>query len=265
MSLDTLVEKLATRSKDIPDEEYLVNAINEVTVQEFGGRKPSTYYSPSGLDKCLRSLYYKRLGVDIDPNPDIEVKNCEKAESGEDRHERIQQKIVLASDKYDFDIVWVDVEKFIKRRGLDYLEVVFKDEYEVLLLDNRFDLRFRIDGLVKIKGRYYIIEIKTDNPDFWQRRTYVSKWHNMQGYCYALSLQLDTIIYLYEERKDFQKQPLVKKVSEEEKQKVVEKINKTEDYIQNEELPPKDISKCMFCDYKIKCKENYNPKEGDNN
>jgi len=266
MGLDSLVTKIETRSKKLPDDEYLVNALNEVIVKEFGGRTPSTYYSPSSLGKCLRNLYYKRNGVEVDPNLEQEVKNCEKAESGTDRHERIQDKLVkLGSEKYDeFNIVWVDVEEFIKNRQLDYLEVVSKDEYEALLLDHRYDLRFKVDGILKINGRYYILEIKTDNPDYWGRRTTPSSWHQLQTDCYSLSLGIKKAMYLYEERKDFQKKGIIKEVKEEKKDEIVEKIEIVEDYVERGELPPKDKTKCKFCKYPVKCARDYNP-AGDNN
>ena len=117
---------------------------------------------------------------------------------------------------------------------------------------------------MKIRGRYYIVEIKTDNPDYWGRRTTPSSWHQLQTDCYSLSLGIKKVMYLYEERKDFQKKGIIKEVEAKNEQEIVEKIKIVEDYVEKEELPPKDETKCMFCNYPDKCDKDYNPAGDDN-
>ncbi|MFW6016668.1 MAG: hypothetical protein ACOCRK_09540, partial [bacterium] len=67
MSLNDVIKKVQTRSKDTTHGRYVVNAIDEVTEKMFteNNRKPSQYYTPSSLDGCLRQNYYKRTGAPI--------------------------------------------------------------------------------------------------------------------------------------------------------------------------------------------------------
>ena len=268
MGLDSLVQKIETRNKETDDATYLKNILNEAVVRRNNDnlRKPSKYYSPSGLGGCRRKLYYKRIEAPIDDKQDIIAKNILKGESGTDRHERIQSLMVYMDENYDYDYEWMDIPQFIENRGLDYLEVQGIDDtgYEALLLDKRYNLRFRVDGLIKLRSRYYLLEIKTDDTFRWQKRLSVSDYHDMQGICYSLSLGLNKVMYVYEERNEFKKKPIIKEIKESDRKQVIKKIKEVDDYVNRKELPKKDVDKCMFCLYTNICKKDINP-VGDKN
>mgnify|MGYP000232193150 CR=1 FL=1 len=264
MSLDSLINKVQTRTDDISDGQYFINILNEGVQKRNNAnlRKPSTYYSPSSLGNCPRQLYYKRTDSPIDDKQDIETKNILKGETGTDRHERIQQLMIYINDELDYDFEWYDVRKFIEENELDYLDVVSYDGLEALIVDTRYHIRFRVDGIIKIKNKFYLLEIKTDDTFRWQNRTTISPYHTMQGISYSLSFGIDRVMYLYEERNNYQKKAIKVIESEKDKEKVVNKINKVEQHIEDETLPEKDLKSCRFCMYKTICKKDNNPLKG---
>jgi len=264
MGLDTLVKKLNTRSKEITDGEYLINILDEALTKRNNEnlRKPSQYYSPSSIGGCPRQLFYKRAGAEIDKTQNIEPKNILKGETGTDRHERIQQLLIYINDKLDYRFEWVDVREFIKDNELDYLDVISYDGLEALIVDTRYNIRFRVDGIIKIKDKFYLLEIKTDDTFRWQNRTSISPYHVMQGISYSLSFGIDRVMYLYEERNNYQKKAIKVIESEKDKEKVINKINKVEQHIEEETLPEKDLKSCRFCMYKTICKKDHNPLKG---
>lgn len=267
MGLDSLVQKLNTRSEKITDGEYLNNILDEALVKRNNAnlRKPSQYYSPSSIGGCPRQLYYKRIGAPINDKQDIAPKNILKGETGTDRHERIQELLVYIDEELDYDFEWVDVREYVEENDLDYLEIVSYDGLEALVVDTRYKIRFRVDGIIRIKGREYLLEIKTDDTFRWQKRVNIAPYHKMQGVSYSLSFNINNVLYMYEERNNFQKKIIKVKEKEKDKQKLVDKINKIEKQIEEKELPEKDLKSCMFCMYTDICDKNKNPLKGEQN
>lgn len=265
MSLESLINKVQTRTDDISDGQYFVNILKEGVQKRNNAnlRKPSTYYSPSSLGNCPRQLYYKRTGSPIDDKQDIEPKNILKGETGTDRHERIQELIVWLDENEDYDFEWLSVRNYIKEKGLNHLEVIKDDGLEALVVDKRYNIRFKVDGLLTIRGNTYLLEIKTDDTYRWKGRNKVSKYHRFQGYSYSLSFGIDRVLYIYEERNNFQKKPIHKKVTDEDRKELTDKIEMIEEHLEKGKLPKKDLTSCNFCMYKTICKKDYNPKEGE--
>lgn len=259
MDLNTLLSKLETKSDNVSNARYITNVINEVTykIANDCGRKPSTYFSPSSLGGCERSIYYKITGAPTDDKLDIKVKNLKKGNSGTDRHLRIQ-KALLSAEKYGYNLKWIDIKKYANERGMDYLHILNKDETEYHIIDKRYNLSFKTDGLLKVKNQYLLIEIKTDDTYRWGRRNDISSYHEIQGICYSLSFNIPWIVYIYEERNEFKLKPIMKKITKEQKTKVKDKLNKLTKYKNKKQLPDTEKNKCMFCSYKYICKKNLN-------
>ncbi|MFW6017165.1 MAG: hypothetical protein ACOCRK_12060, partial [bacterium] len=114
------------------------------------------------------------------------------------------------------------------------------------------------DGLLRVRDREMIAEIKTDDTHRWQNRRQISKWHKVQGYCYSLSLQVPYVLYIYEERNEFKLKYFEEKITDEQRQKVIDIISKVESYVDKNKLPVKDLSSCKFCKYKEICSQNIN-------
>lgn len=213
----------------------------------------STYYKPSALN-CLRMMYFYRTSTEID-----EVKKTASSigvlQSGEDRHLRIQNAISRMKEN-GFDCEWIDVETYIKENKLTNLEVISKKQYETTVHNKELDLLFLCDGLVKINGKYYIIEIKTENSINFYNRTAVAEHHKHQAICYSLSFNINNIIFIYENRDICQKKAFLFNVSSQLKEQVINLIKTCNEHVKNNKLPLYIPCKsCNYCDYRKKCKD----------
>lgn len=211
----------------------------------------STFYKPSSLN-CLRMMFYYRRGTTIDgverPASSIGILN-----SGEDRHLRIQKSITKMKEN-GFDCEWVDVETYIKNNGLTNLEVVSKKEFETTVHNKELDLLFLCDGIVKINGSYFIIEIKTENATSFYNRMGVAEEHKHQAACYSLSFNINKVIFIYENRDLCLKKAFLFTVTQSLKNEVIGMIERCNDFVSKNELPTKIVCKfCSYCDYKKKC------------
>ena len=229
------------------DQEYYVCA--------FSDGKPSRTYKPSSLN-CIRQMYYQIIGADLDKQLQKSSDFYDICDSGTDRHLRIQEAISHMR-KYNIDCDYVDVEEYIKEKDID-LEIMSKKQFETKLFDKNRNIVFLCDGIIKYKGEYYILEIKTESSFKWNNRIGVDERHKYQAITYSLELGIDKVIFIYENRDLCSKKPYLMIITQEEKDMLVERIAKCDSYASLKVTPPKDenISKkiCQYCDYKTVCK-----------
>lgn len=213
----------------------------------------SIYYKPSALN-CLRMMYFYRTSTEIDDIIDRPASSNGVLESGQDRHLRIQEAITHIKD-YDFDCEWIDVETYIKESGLNHLEVRCKKEFETTVYNKELDMLFLCDGIVKIKGKYYLVEIKTENSiSFFQRKD-VAEEHKHQATCYSISFKINNVLFIYENRDLCTKKVFLFHIPQNLKDEVVGMITRCNEYVEKKELPIRIESKsCNYCDYKKRCK-----------
>lgn len=214
----------------------------------------SIYYKPSSLN-CLRMMFYYRNSTKID-GVDRTASSIGILHSGEDRHLRIQNAITKMKGN-GFDCEWVDVETYIKDNNLTNLEVVSKKEYETTVHNKELDLLFLCDGIVKIGGQYYIVEIKTESANSFYNRMAVAEEHKHQAACYSISFKINRVIFVYENRDLCLKKAFLFTVSQALKNEVIGMIERCNEYVSKKELPVKIVCKsCNYCDYKKKCDKN---------
>lgn len=221
--------------------------------------KPSIYYKPSSLS-CIRNMYYQRIGADVDGNsisPDL----VGIGESGTDRHLRIQYYIASMRN-LGIDCDYISVPEYIAENGLDDLEVLESKQYETKLFNKRYNIRFMVDGLIKYKGIYYLLEIKTESGYKWINRTGVDPAHYNQAYTYSLCFNIPRVLFLYENRDCCTKKYYIMNITESDKQSIIDKIEDCESYVTTNITPPKptDIEKktCQYCNYKKLCRRDKN-------
>lgn len=178
------------------------------------GGVPSPYISPSGLN-CPMDCAFKLQGVPTEDTQES-FQTRQFAVHGNDRHERIQE--FLSTTPY-----WVDVAEYVKERNLP-LDIVAKQGNEVLLVSEEYRTRFRCDGILLIEGEYYVLEIKTERGHKTARRTGPDERHYLQGLAYAMLLDVNKIMWVYEGRDYLQQKPFVQEVSEQEKEEIAQYI-----------------------------------------
>jgi hypothetical protein len=230
-------------------------------IEKLGMRdgKPSPYYKPSSLH-CIRNMYYQRTETDVD-SPETNAELVGIGESGTDRHLRIQEYICHMKD-YGIDCEYVDVETYIKENNIPDIEVLEKHEYETKLYSPKYQMRFLVDGIVKYKGKYYILEIKTESNFKFVSRGGVDPSHYLQAYTYSLCLNIPEVLFIYENRDCCAKKFYLFPVTDENRQLIANKIETCESYVQKKIVPDKPdnmIPKiCNYCGYKQRCRSDGN-------
>lgn len=221
-------------------------------------RLPSQTYKPSGMN-CIRSMYYQVIGVE----PTETASNYSLVgicNSGSDIHQRIQQAVIDMKDN-GIDCEYINVADYVRSRNLDYLEIVKepnfeKGDYETKLYHKTLNMSFLCDGIVRYKGKYYILELKTEASFKFNGRTDVDPKHHNQGTAYSLAFGIDDVIFVYINRDLLDMRSFMFTVTDEMRQKLVDKIQECDSYVQSNKVPPKpEMSNkvCAYCSYKGRC------------
>ena len=224
--------------------------------EEATRRKPSQYYKPSSMN-CIRNMYYQRVGKEPDTGTSsyIGIGICN---AGTDIHVRTQTAVAHMK-KYGFDCHYIDVAKFIKKRGLTDIEIIEKKGMETKLFNKRLNLSFLCDGIVKYQGKYYILEIKSESSFKFQVRTAPAEEHHRQVTSYSISLGLDDVLFVYINRDNLDMKSYLFKPTSDMKNDLVGLIDNCEGYVSRMITPPKpeDISRktCEYCNYRSLCRK----------
>ena len=221
----------------------------------INNKKPSKSYKPSSMT-CIRNMYFQITGT----SPDEERNNATLigiVQSGTDRHIRLQEAVIKMKD-FGMDCEYIDVEEFVKMRNLNSLEVISKQGFETKLYHKDLNISFLCDGIIKYKGQYFILEIKTETVYKWQSREGVAEEHIIQGTAYATCLGINQIMFIYENRDNCDKKAYILEVTDDMKYNlIISKIEECDNYVSKLTPPPKpvDISKkiCQYCNYKTEC------------
>lgn len=218
-------------------------------------RKPSRSYKPSSLH-CIRNMYFQITGAELEGDR-ASSELIGICESGTDRHDRIQ-RACMAMKENNIDCEYVNVGEFVKARGLNDIEVVSQNGNETKLFNKVLNISFLCDGIIRYKGKYYILEIKTETSNkFWDRKD-VNPDHILQGTAYSVNLGLDNVLFLYECRDNCSKKAFMLHVTDKMKQDLVGKITECDGYVERMICPPKpeDVSRktCAYCNYAELCK-----------
>lgn len=254
-NINRLIEAATTQ---MPIENQFVADLKAaIEKQDFqNARKPSKSYKPSSMT-CIRNMYFQVTGTiaDEDRSNACLVGICE---TGTDRHERIQQA-VSDMKALGIDCEYIDVAEFIKLRKLKHLEVKFKTGFETKLYYKDLNMSFMCDGIIKYKGQYYILEIKTESIYKWQSRTDVAEDHYDQGTAYSVAFGINQVLFLYENRDNCDKKAYVFNVTDEMKLNLVSKIEECDGYVKRLIPPPLPAivpkKACQYCKYKGSCRK----------
>ena len=254
--LDVLPEKCT--EEHVYETNHLLYHTNDQKyyIGKYYDGKPTRRYKPSAMN-CLRSMYYQVTGANLDKQSQRTSDFYGICESGTDRHKRIQYAITRMKD-FGVDCEYMDVSTYIKENNIQHLVVESVEEFETKVYDKDRNIVFLCDGLIKYKGKMYILEIKTESSYKWLDRHYVDDKHLHQAYTYSLELGVDNVLFMYENRDVCTKKPYILHVTDENRQYIEDRIKSCDSYIKQKVVPPKDetISAriCQYCDYRTQCK-----------
>lgn len=254
-SIHSLID-MAVKEAPVQDQflQDLKASIEKMDAKE--SRMPSKTYKPSSMT-CIRNMYFQVTGT----LPDEERGNyclVGICESGTDRHERLQLAVSNMKN-IGIDCEYIDVADYVKEHNLDYLEIKGKSGFETKLYHKSLNISFLCDGIIKYKGNYYILEIKTETIYKWQTRDKVADEHLNQATTYAACLGINNVLFLYENRDNCDKKAFILSVTDEMKTELLGKIEECDGYVSRLIIPPKpkDVPKksCNYCNYKSACRK----------
>lgn len=254
-SLKNVARLIDASTKVKPVEESFLADLKrsiEMTANKREG-KPSQTLKPSGMN-CVRGSYYQVMGAEPD-EADSTFTMVGIVNSGSDIHVRVQTA-VMGMKENGIDCEWVDVEEFVKSRNLDYLTIREKTGTETKLYDNRYNISFMCDGIVRYKGKYYILEFKTETSNKWYARTGVDPKHYHQAMSYSNSLSLEDVLFVYIDRDMLNMKSFMYHVTDEMRQEIVDYAEKVAGYVERQIVPPKpEKVNCRYCMYSTQCKK----------
>lgn len=214
---------------------------------------PSKSFKPSGISGCIRSLYYQLVGAKVD-EVSSGVNLIGICESGTDRHERIQN-YVQQMEKHNVDCKWLDVGEYLKKNKIKDPQVIEKVGNETKLYSKKYNMRFMCDGLIQYKGELYILEIKTESTYKHNKHTTAWPEHIMQATCYSMTLNVPNVLFLYEDRNTCSKKGYLVTVTPQRVKFVENKIDTVNKHLKSNTVPPRELDKCMYCNYKDQCRK----------
>lgn len=212
-------------------------------------------YRPSSLaDGCKRMIYYQRTGLGYRDKQSVvlnEICSC-----GTDRHARIQNHI-----KNMPLVKWLDVEEMVeeaKQKGIN-LEFLYwdKDRTEAKCKNHDLNFHFLCDGIFRYKSKDVILEIKTIQSFGFQKLIGPLEKHIKQATCYGMSMGIDDILFLYEDRNFMQKKLYRYRITSEDKKKILLKIEELNEVIKGDKRPLRELDKCLYCNCKNYCRSDF--------
>jgi len=251
--------RLINAAKEVlsPEQEFLNDLKRSIELNaDKGQRLPSKTYKPSGMN-CIRASYYQVSGIE----PDLSSSNYTLVgicNSGTDIHVRIQTAVEQMKEN-NIDCEYIDVAEFVKQRNLDYLTIVSKNGMETKLYYEKLNLSFMCDGIIRYKGHYYILELKTENSYKFTNRHEVDPSHYNQGTAYSIAFNIPEVLFIYISRDVLDMKAFMFVPTDEMKQNLIGYIEECNGYVSRMIAPPKpeNVSKkaCSYCGYKNQCKK----------
>ena len=244
-----------TREALPPEQDFLTDLKRSIELTaDKEQRLPSKTYKPSGMN-CIRASYYQLTGIQPDPSSSnyTLVGICN---SGTDIHVRVQTAVTDMKEN-GMDCEYVPVDEFIKSRKIKDVDIVGISGMETKLYHKKYNLSFMCDGIIRYKGHYYILELKTENSYKFANRKDVDPSHYNQATAYSLAFGIDQVLFVYISRDVLDMKAFMFNVTGEMKEGLVGYITDCDGYVERKIAPPKpkDVSKkaCSYCTYKTQC------------
>lgn len=262
--LDRIKELEKSKENTTDLEVNFLNDFNKALLtRESNQKHPKGLFRPSSIYACARMLYLQQMDYEQDErnmDDDWMYKLISICECGTDRHTRIQETVQTMEQLGLVKIVNIEEQvKLANKAGLDTQFVKWnEDRTEARCKSDRYRMYFQPDGLIEYQGVKAILEIKTANG-FKFKKVKTSgrpvSDHVEQATCYATMLDVDYILFVYEDNNFKEKWIHLHKVDDFDKKKMGAKVDKMVQYVETETMPPKETDKCMYCRYKSTCKE----------
>lgn len=249
-SVEPIEEKPRTPADDFHDQIEMLYSIP----QKNWPRK-EVKFSPSQLGKCARELYYLNTNAPLDPPQPVTPWKARLPRNGEGVHQATQRD-------------YLEMHKKLQEAGLDWrfkmieVEKPLRGEFKV----NGFKVVIsgRCDGILqdRLTGDLFVYEKKTkDKASNLTKIKEPQPEHILQGIAYALALKIPRVIFEIESLQKPQwsrddgvdQKHFFVQVTDEQCDELLERLAGIVRAIEKVEVPPKELDRCTFCNYKEVC------------
>lgn len=271
MALTSLINKLQKEGVD-PDVEFketflkrFYEGIIAVNNEERAGYVQSNYYKPSSIWGCERMMFFQRLGEKQD-EPDLDdawtYQGIRMMDSGTDTHERLQ-KVFQKMAELDPEMQILNVRDLVKDANHAGINTEFveydEDGFEAKCRNNDLMISFKADGAFRFMGKEVIAEIKATNIFTFNKikNGAIPHEHRIQASCYGFALNIDYVLFIYEDRNFCQHHIELMKVNHNDIKKLKKKVEGVEQAVKNKIPPEKNTAgkNCTYCNYKTLCEK----------
>lgn len=212
----------------------------------------SKTFAPSAM-RCKRKSWFRLRGTkpDLLKEPDLVLDHT--ATVGTALHAHIQEILSLAL-KDD----WIEVEDYLRQFPIPYKYSLKSNGYETVVAIEDPPMKFACDGIIRINGCYYLLEIKSSEYDSWVNLKETKPHHMEQITTYATMLNIPHVLTLYIDRLYGKVKSFEFSVSGENMSRIKQEMIYVQEMakanIAPDKLPTGDYM-CSNCEYKLKCKE----------
>lgn len=225
-------------------------------IKSKSSEMPHQTFSGSSF-RCNRRSWFRLRGVEPDAILHADKTLNFSAEIGTACHRIIQNNLqqLLGED-------WLSVSDYMQSANLPYQYEVVEDtdslESQVCIYDP--PIRFACDGLIRLNGVTYLLEIKTSEFASWDELVAPKSQHIDQIECYASLLNIHNVLFLYQDRQYGGLKCFELTVSDTTMQSVKDRFTYVLDMV-NKNLAPEPLPKgdpwCTsnMCPYYHKCSE----------
>lgn len=223
-------------------------------IEEDEKRPSHKTFAPSSF-RCDRISWFRLKGVEPDKNPIADTGLDFTAKIGTACHINIQKNLI----KWMKDD-WISVSEYLKEKNPPFNYNVDSDGIETQITIEKPPVRFACDGLLRWKNKYYLLEIKTSEYSSFQGLSAPKPQHIDQIKFYCTLLDLDNVLFLYQDRMYGDVKVFEQHVTELDKQNVKDKIENVMKYVDYNLCPPKlpegdKWCTSSMCKYYNKCKQ----------
>lgn len=230
-------------------------AFQELLSKESRSHKSSRTFAPSSF-RCSRIQWFRFRGVDPDVPENVDVSLDFAADIGTACHRIIQSNLknMLKDD-------WIYVDEYVSSILNGRYECMLDEESgEYFVKSDDPPVKFACDGLIRWNGEFYLLEIKTSEFNSWNNLSEPKPYHIDQVKMYCTLLDLNNVMFIYQDRHYGGLKCYEYKVRELDKQTIRSKMDYIQDCVETGVAPnplPKGDRWCTpsMCPYYTKCSE----------
>jgi len=217
----------------------------------------SKTFAPSSF-RCDRLSFFRLRGIQPDANPSIDFSLEFSAMLGTACHQEIQRNLKEAIGDQ-----WVDVATFltvVHKPPVEPYDYTIRNSGELETQIEFFNppVKFSCDGILKIAGEFYLLEIKTSEYQSFKVLKEPKPQHIDQIKCYCSLLNLHKALVLYQDRLYGDLKCYEITVTDYEMNEIFQRMYYVMDCVKNN-IAPKRLDKgdywCKYCNYKSTCKQ----------